>query len=91
MNVSAFLKDEPHTSISTTLNEPSINEKLFIANKNLKELLIEVDNLSKINKELCDRNTHLGEQYEGLKIQSREVEGYLDRYKKKCRKYSKIL
>jgi hypothetical protein len=50
LNVSAFLKDDGHNSISIHHNEPTLSEKLFIANKNLKESLIEVDNLSKMNK-----------------------------------------
>lgn len=72
-------------------NEPTLSEKLFIANKNLKESLVEIDNLSKMNKELYDRNTQLTELSEGLKIQLKEMENYLDKYKKKCKKYSKTI
>ncbi len=59
MNVSAFLKEDAHHSISIHQAEPTLSEKLFIANKNLKESLIEMDNLSKMNKDLFDRNTQL--------------------------------
>jgi hypothetical protein len=61
LNVSAFLKDDAHNSVSIHHNEPNLSEKLFIANKNLKESLLEIDNLSKMNKELYDRNTQLTE------------------------------
>lgn len=91
MNVSTFLKDDAHNSVSIHHNEPTLSEKLFIANKNLKESLIEVDNLSKMNKELFDRNTQLTELSEGLKIQLKEMENYLDKYKRKCKKYSKTI
>ena len=43
----------------TAPNETSLNEKLFLSNKNLKEALLEMDSLSKANKELCERNTRL--------------------------------
>ena len=59
MNVSAFVKEDCQTM---TVMEPTLNEKLFIANKNLKEALLDIDNLSKANKELYDRNLTLSEQ-----------------------------
>ena len=59
LNVSTFLKDEP---IVTSPNDSSLNEKLFLSNKNLKQALLEIDSLSKANKELCERNSRLGEQ-----------------------------
>lgn len=44
-----------------------------------------------MNKELYDRNTQLTELSEGLKIQLKEMENYLDKYKKKCKKYSRTI
>lgn len=44
-----------------------------------------------MNKELYDRNTQLTELSEGLKIQLKEMESYLDKYKKKCKKYSRTI
>ena len=90
MNVSAFLKDESQT-MAFSPPEPSLNEKLFMANKQLREALVELDTLSKVNKELVERNTTLGEQCEGLKIQLREIEAVTDKYRRRCRKYSKAV
>lgn len=51
LNVSTFLKDENHPP--NNANDNILSEKLFIANRTLKEALLEIDGLSRANKELC--------------------------------------
>lgn len=71
--VSAFCKDDRNVStFPTSENETSrtiqLHDKLYMSNRNLQETLIEMDALSRSNKELNEINTKLEIQKEQHRI-----------------------
>jgi regulator of replication initiation timing len=72
--VSAFMKDDRNQSLNASENETSrthkLHDKLYYANCNLQEVLLELDELSKLNATLNEQNTQLEAEKERLRIKN---------------------
>lgn len=77
--VSAFMKDDRNQSstLNTSENETSrtyqLHDKLYYANRNLQEALLELDNLSKLNNSLNEHNTKIAQEKEQLRIKNEQL------------------
>lgn len=64
MNEERAPYNKQYSSVNTcatlkTESEQLLSDRLYISNKNLHEAILQVDNLSKKNKEILDKNTTL--------------------------------
>ena len=57
----------------------------------MQDVLLELDNLSRINKELNENNTKLDTKYQKMLIHCEELEEEVSQYKRKNRKLKKML
>lgn len=70
------MKDDRNQSstLNTSENETSrtyqLHDKLYYANRNLQEALLELDNLSKLNNSLNEHNTKIAQEKEQLRIKN---------------------
>lgn len=74
VSISAFTKEDRYntSTLPTSENETArthiLHDKLYVSNRNLQEALIELDGISRANKDLHELNTRLEHEKEQMRI-----------------------